>query len=197
MVGTAKGRPVGVVPGRGAPGMSGRALVADGMVADGMVAALKMGPPGMVAVSRCAVRQAAPGMRSVQAVGGNVVPLSGAAVMGSALTEIALPEEMLLVIGSTEPAAAQIGPSLAIGPVWSAVVRRLAHRREVPLSADPRNGGRLIVVLAAVPLAVLLGALALRGLGLAGPMGPGPIVASLMPPVLKAAVTDQVQGPGH
>ena len=193
MVGTAKGRPVGVVPGRVAPGMSGRALVADGMVA-----ALKMGPPGMVAVSRCAVRQAAPGMRSVQAVGGNVVPLSGAAVMGSALTEIALPEEMLLlVIGSTEPAAAQIGPSLAIGPVWSAVVRRLAHRREVPLSADPRNGGRLIVVLAAVPLAVLLGALALRGLGLAGPMGPGPIVASLMPPVLKAAVTDQVQGPGH
>ena len=112
MVGTAKGRPVGVVPGRVAPGMSGRALVADGMVA-----ALKMGPPGMVAVSRCAVRQAAPGMRSVQAVGGNVVPLSGAAVMGSALTEIALPEEMLLVIGSTEPAAAQIGPSLAIGPV--------------------------------------------------------------------------------
>ena len=192
MVGTAKGRPVGVVPGRVAPGMSGRALVADGMVA-----ALKMGPPGMVAVSRCAVRQAAPGMRSVQAVGGNVVPLSGAAAMGSALTEIALPEEMLLVIGSTEPAAAQIGPSLAIGPVWSAVVRRLAHRREVPLSADPRNGGRLIVVLAAVPLAVLLGALALRGLGLAGPMGPGPIVASLMPPVLKAAVTDQVQGPGH
>ena len=147
-----------------------------------------MGPQEMAAVSRFAVRQAAPGMRFVQAV------------VASAPTGIALPVVMLPVIGCTEPAAARIGPSSVIAPDLSVVLRTLARRTAgplsvVPLSAVPLTGDPSIAGLAAVPLAVLLVALGRDALGLAGPMGPGPTVAILLPPALRAAVIGRAPGP--
>ena len=201
MVGAGRDRPVRVVPvvrvvpGRVDPEMPGPAPVLPvteppGMVADGM------GPPGMAAGSRFAVRPVAPGMRFARAVGANADPLSGAAAMASAPTEIAPPAVMLPAIGCTEPAAALIGPSSAIGPDWSVALQTLALRCAGPLSAVrlsavPLTGAPSIAVLAAVqlavPPAVLLVALAPRVLGLAGPMGPGLIDACLMRPALTVA----------
>ena len=153
-----------------------------------------MGPQEMAAVSRFAVRQVDPGMRFVQVVGPN-------APMGSAPPSVMLPG-----IGPTEPAAAQSGPSSAIapssviGPDLSAGLRRLARRNADPLSAVHLSAVLLtvdpsIAVRAAVPSAVLLGALAPRVLGLAGPMGPGPTVAILWPPALMAAEIALAPGP--
>ena len=206
MVGAGRDRPVMLVPVRVDLGIPGRALAVPVMVADGMVepvmgAAGKadgMGPLETPAVSRFAVRQAELGMRFAQAVGANAVPLSGAAVMASAPTEIAPPAVMLPVIGCTEPAAAQIGPSSAIGPDLSVALRMLARRSAAPLSAVPLTGDPSIAVLAAVPLAVpqlvLLDALVPAVLGPAGRMGPGPIVAILLPPALTAAEIGQAPG---
>jgi hypothetical protein len=211
MVGAGRDRPVMLVPVRVDLGIPGRALAVPVMVADGMVepvmgAAGKadgMGPLETPAVSRFAVRQAELGMRFAQAVGANAVPLSGAAVMASAPTEIAPPAVMLPVIGCTEPAAAQIGPSSAIGPDLSVALQTLARRSAapliaVPLSAVPLTGDPSIAVLAAVPLAVpqlvLLDALVPAVLGPAGRMGPGPIVAILLPPALTAAEIGQAPG---
>lgn len=218
MVGAGRDRPVMVLPVRVAPGMPGRALVAPG-TADPALGApgtavvrvapgIGMEPPGMgplemPAVSRFAVKQAEPGMRFVQAVGANVPPGNGP------------PAVLLMMIGSTELAAAQIGPSLAIGPSsaighdLSVVLPTLALRSAAPLSAvplsavplsgDPLSGDPSIAVLAAVPLVVpqpvLRVALGPRVLGLAGQMGPGPTVAILMPPVLTAAEIAQAPGP--
>ena len=177
-----------VVPVKVAPGMPGRGPVAPEMgapgKADGMVRL------GMPAVSRFAVRQAELGMRFAQAVGANAVPLSGAAVMASAPTEFAPPAVMLPVIGCMEPAAAQIGPSSAIGPDLSVALQTLARRSAAPLSAVPLTGDPSIAVLAAVPL----GALVPPVLGPAGRMGPGPIVAILFPPALTAAEIGQAPG---
>ena len=180
-----------MVPVRVDPGMPGRALVDPGMVV--VMVAQGMGPLEMPAVSRFAVRQAVPGMRFVQSVGAN------------APTGIAPPAGLLPVIGSTEPAAAQIalssviGPSSGIGPVLRVSLRIQAGRSVVPLSAVPLTVDPSIAVRAAVPLAVppavLPGALAPRVLGLAGRMGPGPTVAILMPPVLTAAEIAQAPGP--
>ena len=83
-------------------------------------------------------------------------------------------------------------------------LRMRARRIAAPLSAVPPSAAHLtgdpsIAVRAAVPLAVppvvLLVALAPRGLGLAGRMGPGPTVAILLPPALTAAETAQAPGP--
>ena len=198
--------PVRVVPVRVDPGMLGRVPVEPAMVEPALVAPGKvvekeppgMGPQEMAAVSRFAVRQVDPGMRFAQAVGAN-------APMG-----IAPPAVMLPGIGSTEPAAAQSGPSSAIvpssaiGPDLSAGLRTLARRNADPLSAVPLSAVPLtvdpsIAVRAAVPLAVppavLPGALAPRVLGLAGRMGPGPTVAILWPPALTAAEIAQAPGP--
>ena len=136
-----------------------------------------MGHQEMPAVSRFAVRQVVPGMRFVQAVGVNVP------------TGIAPPAVLLPVIGPTEPAAAQIGPSLAIGPDLSVGHRMWARPSGVPLSGDPS-----IAVLVAVPPVVQLGALAPPVLGPAGRMGPGPTVAILLPPALTAAEIGQAPG---
>jgi len=216
MAGAGKNRLVTVVPGRVvpvkvAPGMPGRGLAPPEMAPRERVV------PEMAAVSRFAVRQAAPGMRFAQAVGANAVPLSGAAAMASVPTGIAPPAVMLPVIGCTEPAAVQIGPSLAIGPSSAigpslaiapdlsvgllTLVRRIADLLSaVPLSvarlsAVLQNGDPSIAVLAAVPLAVLQVALGPRVLELAGPMGPGPTVAILLPPALRAAEIAQAPGP--
>jgi hypothetical protein len=171
------------MPGRApeAPVMAEPALVDQGMEPG-------MGPLGMPAVSRFAVRQAVPGMRFVQAVGVNVP------------TGIAPPAALLPVIGPTEPAAAQIGlslaiaPSLAIGPDLSVALQTLARRSAAPLSAVPLTGDPSIAVLAAVPLALPLGALVPPVLWPAGRMGPGPIVAILFPPALTAAEIGQAPG---
>ena len=207
MVGAGRDRPVMLVPVRVDLGIPGRALAVPVMVAAGMVepvmgAAGKadgMGPLETPAVSRFAVRQAELGTRFAQAVGANAVPLSGAAVMASAPTQIAPPAVMHPVIGCTEPAAAQIGPSSAIGPDLSVALQTLARRSAapliaVPLSAVPLTGDPSIAVLAAVPLAVPLGALVPPVLGPAGRMGPGPIVAILFPPALTAAEIGQAPG---
>jgi len=182
MVGAGRNRPVRVAPAKVAPGMPGRGPVAPVTVEPGM------GPQEMAAVSRFAVRQAAPGMRFAQAV------------VASAPTGIALPVVTLPVIGCTEPAAARIGPSSVIAPDLSVVLRTLARRTAgplsvVPLSAVPLTGDPSIAGLAAVPLAVLLVALGRDALGLAGPMGPGPTVAILLPPALRAAVIGRAPGP--
>ena len=200
MLGAGRGRPATVVPVKAvpvrlAPGMHGRALAAPVTVADGMVepamgaagTADGMGHQEMPAVSRFAVRQAVPGMRFVQAVGVNVP------------TGIAPPAVLLPVIGPTEPAAAQIGPSLAIGPDLSVGHRMWARQNAaplsgVPLSAVPLSGDPSIAVLVAVPPAVQLGALAPPVLGPAGRMGPGPTVAILLPPALTAAEIGQAPG---
>jgi hypothetical protein len=205
MVGAGRDRPVTVVPVRVVPvrvdpGMPGRAPVVAAMVEPALVAPGKvvekeppgMGPQEMAAVSRFAVRQLDPGMRFAQAVGAN-------APMG-----IAPPAVMLPGIGSTEPAAAQIGPSSAIVPSsaighdLSAGLRRLALRSAVPLSAVLLTGDPSIAVRAVVPLAVppgvLLGALAPHVLGPAGPMGPGPTVEISMHPALTAAEIAQAPG---
>ena len=195
-----EGPVVRAVPVRVAPGMPGRVLEAPGT-----------GAPGMPAVSRFAVRQAVPGMRFVQAVGVNVP------------TGIAPPAVLLPVIGPTEPAAAQIGPSSgivpssaivpsseigpssAIGPSSGIVpdlrvgLRMRAPRSAAPLIAVPLRGDPSIAVRAAVPLVVpqpvLQVALAPPVLGLAGRMGPGPTVAILWPPALTAAEIAQAPGP--
>ena len=190
MLGAGRGRPATVVPVKAvpvglAPGMLGRALAAPVTVADGM--ADGMGRQEMPAVSRFAVRQAVPGMRFVQAVGVNVP------------TGIAPPAVLLPVIGPTEPAAAQIGPSLAIGPDLSVGHRMWARQNAaplsgVPLSAVPLSGDPSTAVLVAVPPAVQLGALAPPVLGPAGRMGPGPTVAILLPPALTAAEIGQAPG---
>ena len=201
MLGAGRGRPATVVPVKAvpvrvAPGMPGRALAAPVTVADGMVEpamgadgmADGMGRQEMPAVSRFAVRQAVPGMRFVQAVGVNVP------------TGIAPPAVLLPVIGPTEPAAAQIGlslaiaPSLAIGPDLSVGHRMWARQNAAPLSGVPLTGDPLIAVLVAVPPAVQLGALAPPVLGPAGRMGPGPTVAILLPPALTAAEIGQAPG---
>lgn len=224
MVGAGRDRPVMVLPVRVAPGMPGRALVAPG-TADPALGApgtavvrvapgIGMEPPGMgplemPAVSRFAVKQAEPGMRFVQAVGANVPP-------GNVPTGNVPPAVLLMMIGSTELAAAQIGPSSVIGPSsaighdLSVVLPTLALRSAaplsavplsaVPLSAVPLSGDPSIAVLAAavplvVPQPVLRVALGPRVLGLAGRMGPGPTVAILMPPVLTAAEIAQAPGP--
>lgn len=147
-------------------------------VASGMAVEMEppgMGPQEMATVSRFAVRQAAPGMRFVQAVGASVP------------TGIAPPAVLPPGIGCTEPAATQSGPSLAIGPSsaiglssgiapdLSAGLRTLARRSAdpltaVPLTGDPLTGDPLIAVRAAVPPVVLPGALAPRVLGLAALM---------------------------
>ena len=200
MVGAGRDHPVMVLPVRVAPGMPGRALVAPGTADPALVApgtavvrvAPGMGPPGMgplemPAVSRFAVKQAEPGMRFVQAVGANVP------------TGNVPPAVLLMMIGSTELAAAQIGPSSVIGHDLSVVLPTLALRSAAPLSAVPLSGDPSIAVLAAVPLVdpqpVLRVALGPRVLGLAGRMGPGPTVAILMPPVLTAAEIAQAPGP--
>ena len=126
-------------------------------------------------------------MRFVPAVGVNVP------------TGIAPPAVLLPVIGPTEPAAAQIGPSLAIGPDLSVGHRMWARPNAaplsgVPLSAVPLSGDPSIAVLVAVPPAVQLGALAPPVLGPAGRMGPGPTVAILLPPALTAAEIGQAPG---
>ena len=185
-----------MVPVRVAPGMPGRVPVAPVMAEPALVdqgMEPGMGPLGMPAVSRFAVRQAVPGMRFVQAAVANVP------------TGIVPPVALLPVIGPTEPAAAQIGPSSAIGPSSGidpdlrVGLRMRGRRIAAPLSAVPLTGDPSIAVRAAVPLAVppvvLLVALAPRGLGLAGRMGPGPTVAILLPPALTAAETDQAPGP--
>ena len=196
-----------MVPVRVAPGMPGPAPVAPVMAEPALVdqgMEPGMGPLGMPAVSRFAVRQAVPGMRFVQAAVANVP------------TGIVPPVALLPVIGPTEPAAAQIGPSSAIGPSLAIgpssgigpdlrVGLRMRARRiaapltAVPLSAVPLTGDPSIAVRAAVPLAVppvvLLVALAPRVLGLAGRMGPGPTVAILLPPALTAVETAQAPGP--
>ena len=210
-VGAGRDRPVTVVlvmlvPVRVAPGMHGLApvapvtvvpaLVVPALVLPGKVVVKEppgmgpqeRGPLEMPAVSRFAVRQAVPGMRFVQAVG------------ASAPTEIVPSAVLLPVIGRTEPAAAQIGPSSAIGPDLSAGLRTPALRSADPLSAVPLSavlltGDPSIAGLAAVPLAVLLVALGRDALGLAGPMGPGPTVAILLPPALRAAVIGRAPGP--
>jgi len=222
MVGAGRDRSGTVVPVMLDPGIPGRVLAAPVMVVHGMVEPALvvepallvpgkgveteppgMGPPGMPAVSRFAVRQAVPGMRFAQAVGANAVPLSGAAAMASAPTEIVPPVVTHPVIGCTEPAAAQIGPSSAIGPDLSVALQTLARRSAdplsaVPLIAVPLTGDPSIAVLAAVPLVVpqpvLLDALVPPVLGLAGRMGPGPIVAILLPPALTAAEIGQAPG---
>ena len=170
MVGAGNDRPVTLVaetvvaatvdpgtvdPGTVEPGMSGPAM------AQGMVA------PGMGGVSRDAASQVAPGMASAQVVGANAVPLSGAAGMASVPMETGPMENVLRVIGlpaigRTGPAAAQIGSRQAIDPDLSGV----------PLTAVPPIGVLLIVVLGAVPLAVLPVALVRGVLGLAGRMSP-------------------------
>lgn len=142
-------------------------------VASGMAVEMEppgMGPQEMATVSRFAVRQAAPGMRFVQAVGASVP------------TGIAPPAVLPPGIGCTEPAATQSGPSLAIGPSsaiglssgiapdLSAGLRTLARRSADPLTAVPLTGDPLIAVRAAVPPVVLPGALAPRVLGLAALM---------------------------
>ena len=196
MLGAGRGRPATVVPVKAVPvrlvpGMLGRVLAAPVTVADGT--ADGMGHQEMPAVSRFAVRQAVPGMRFVQAVGVNVP------------TGIAPPAALLPVIGPTEPAAAQIGlslaiaPSLAIGPDLSVGHRMwarpsVAPLSGVPLSAVPLSGDPSIAVLVAVPPAVQLGALAPPVLGPAGRMGPGPTVAILLPPALTAAEIGQAPG---
>ena len=202
MLGAGRGRPATVVPVkavpvRQVPGMLGRVLAAPVTVADGMVepamGADGMGHQEMPAVSRFAVRQAVPGMRFVQAVGVNVP------------TGIAPPAALLPVIGPTEPAAAQIGlslaiaPSLAIGPDLSVGHRMWARQNAAllsagPLSGVPLSGDPLIAVLVAVPPVVQLGALAPPVLGPAGRMGPGPTVAILLPPALTAAEIGQAPG---
>jgi len=196
MLGAGRGRPATVVPVKAvpvrlAPGMLGRVLAAPVTVADGMVepamGADGMGHQEMPAVSRFAVRQAVPGMRFVPAVGVNVP------------TGIAPPAVLLPVIGPTEPAAAQIGPSLAIGPDLSVGHRMWARQNAaplsgVPLSAVPLSGDPSIAVLVAVPPVVQLGALAPPVLGPAGRMGPGPTVAILLPPALTAAEIGQAPG---
>jgi len=186
MLGAGRGRPATVVPVKAvpvrlAPGMPGRVLAALVTVADGM------GHQEMPAVSRFAVRQVVPGMRFVQAVGVNVP------------TGIAPPAVLLPVIGPTEPAAAQIGPSLAIGPDLSVGHRMWVRPSVAPLSAGPLSGVPLsgdpsIAVLVAVPPVVQLGALAPPVLGPAGRMGPGPTVAILLPPALTAAEIGQAPG---
>ena len=206
MVGAGRDRPVTVVPVRVDPGMRGRVPVEPAMVEPALVAPGKvvekeppgMGPQEMAAVSRFAVRQVDPGMRFAQAVGAN-------APMGIAPRAVMLPG-----IGSTEPAAAQSGPSSAIvpssaiGPDLSAGLRTLARRNADPLSAVPLSAVPLtvdpsIAVRAAVPLVVpqpvLQVALAPPVLGLAGRMGPGPTVAILWPPALTAAEIAQAPGP--
>ena len=195
MLGAGRGRPATVVPVKAvpvrlAPGMPGRALAAPVTVAEGM--ADGMGRQEMPAVSRFAVRQAVPGMRFVPAVGVNVP------------TGIAPPAVLLPVIGPTEPAAAQIGPSLAIGPDLSVGHRMWARQNAaplsgvplsaVPLSAVPLSGDPSIAVLVAVPRVVQLGALVPPVLGPAGRMGPGPTVAILLPPALTAAEIGQAPG---
>ncbi len=205
MLGAGRGRPATVVPVKAvpvkavpvglAPGMPGRALAAPVTVADGMVEpamgadgmADGMGRQEMPAVSRFAERQAVPGMRFVPAVGVNVP------------TGIAPPAVLLPVIGPTEPAAAQIGPSLAIGPDLSVSLRMWARQNAaplsgVPLSAVPLSGDPSIAVLVAVPRVVQLGALVPPVLGPAGRMGPGPTVAILLPPALTAAEIGQAPG---
>ena len=194
--------PVMPVPVRVDPGIPGCALAAPVMAVDGMVEpalvvpgkVVEKAPPGMPAVSRFAVRQAVPGMRFVQAVG------------ASAPTGIAPPAVLLPVIGPTEPAAAQIarslaigpsseiGPSSGIGPDLRVGLRMQPRRSAVPLSAVPLTGDPSIAVLAAVPLAVPLGALVPPVLGPAGRMGLGPIVAILFPPALTAAEIGQAPG---
>jgi len=203
MVGAGRDRPVMVLPVRVAPGMPGRALGAPGTAVVRVAPGIGMEPPGMgplemPAVSRFAVKQAEPGMRFVQAVGANVPT-------GNVPTGNVPPAVLLMMIGSTELAAAQIGPSLAIGPSsaighdLSVVLPTLALRSAAPLSAVPLSGDPSIAVLAAVPLVdpqpVLRVALGPRVLGLAGRMGPGPTVAILMPPVLTAAEIAQAPGP--
>lgn len=193
----AKGVLERAVPGREVPGMPGRALVAPVTGAPGK--ADGMGPQEMEVVSRFAVRQAEQGMRFAQAVGANAVPLSGAAAMGNAPMEIAPPAVLLPVIGCTEPAVAQIGPSSVIGPDLSVVLRTPARRIAGPssavrLSAVRLTGGPLIAVLAGVLLVVQLVALERHVLGLAGPMDPGLTVAILLPPALRAAEIGQAPG---
>ena len=196
MLGAGRGRPATVVPVKAvpvglAPGMLGRALAAPVTVADGM--ADGMGRQEMPAVSRFAVRQAVPGMRFVQAAVANVP------------TGIVPPAALLPVIGPTEPAAAQIGLSLAIGPSWAigpdlSVGLRMWARPNAallsagPLSGVPLSGDPSIAVLVAVPPVVQLGALAPPVLGPAGRMGPGPTVAILLPPALTAAEIGQAPG---